>query len=388
MKWISHIPLIGGFTIAGIEELECLPEAITSYAPFYENDSLLLRYTQDILKTNIPYYQLDVIGDKIFDNIDIVVGVPPCAGLSQASAYSVEQRLLCTTNDWMINSVHYVLKNIEPKVYVFENAPGLFNKMGEHVRNKINALAITYNYSVVYYKTSSIKHGLPQDRTRTYCFLVKGDKAPILDKYNTKLIPINEYLQLIPKSASLQDTYYANKEDQDITQYEIYKYLKSLFGDEWREKIRGDKDLTCSYSFLRKENLFRDFREYILQLPNFDNRILKDVEHIIYKLSLGKNFRKNRRILTSFKEYTNTVIAERFANFTHPTIDRAFNIREFLHMMGMPHDFELYNKKEFAKIAQNCPVTTNKDILKECKAIINNEREYSDERILFIDNLK
>ena len=54
-------------------------------------------------------------------------------------------------------------------------------------------------------------------------------------------------------------------------------------------------------------------------------------------------------------------------NGIHPDEDRYLNIREMMHLMGMPHDFEIDNVKNINHIAQNVPVHTAKDWADEVK---------------------
>ena len=52
------------------------------------------------------------------------------------------------------------------------------------------------------------------------------------------------------------------------------------------------------------------------------------------------------------------VISKNIAFAVHPTEDRFFDIRELLHLMGMPHDFELKDPKK--NINHICQVSTSK----------------------------
>ena len=51
----------------------------------------------------------------------------------------------------------------------------------------------------------------------------------------------------------------------------------------------------------------------------------------------------------------------------HPDEDRFLNAREMMHLMGMPHDFEIDAIKNIKHIAQNVPVRTAKDYADEVK---------------------
>ena len=191
MKHIAIIPLIGGFSIAATNVIGKKPEAVFSYKPFYDNDKLYLRYH------DVPYFQLDGEVDftkRTFKDIDIVHGIPPCSGLSACSAYKAGVRATANANDWMYKAAEFVMGTIQPKTFVFENAPGLFTEMGDHVRELLIEITKKHNYAVTFYKTNTIYHGIPQNRPRTYAVFVPGDKAPILEFFNKPLPSILEFL--------------------------------------------------------------------------------------------------------------------------------------------------------------------------------------------------
>ena len=92
------------------------------------------------------------------------------------------------------------------------------------------------------------------------------------------------------------------------------------------------------------------------------------------------------------KEKTNAVQFRSMQSMIHPTEDRLFNIRENLHLMGMPHDFELHGDiaSNYMKIGQNVPVKTAEWIVKECLRVlplISESRDKSS-NVSYIDNVK
>jgi site-specific DNA-cytosine methylase len=201
-KYSSHIPLIGGFTIAAMNVLGKPPEFITSYKPFEFNDSLLLRYLKQ-KNYDIPYYQLDENNNfKINKKINLSIAVPPCSGISNAANRKTGTRGTAAPNDWMYKSANFILEQINPDVYVFENAPGLYTDAGELVRENLINISNKFNYGITFYKTNTLLHGVPQHRPRTYVIMVKDKPAPILNYYNIKSPTLTEYLNQIPKTAS------------------------------------------------------------------------------------------------------------------------------------------------------------------------------------------
>lgn len=393
MKYAVHIPLIGGFALANMNVVGHPPIGITSYEPFYGNDSLLLRYL-DKKDINVPYYNIDEcekngeIQDitNTFGKLDFVSAVPPCSGLSMSSALKKGARSTAPANDWMYKSAEFVLGTLKPTVYMFENAPALYTGAGTNVRNNLMEIATKHGYAGTFYKTDSLLHGIPQRRPRTYTILVKGDKAPILNYFNIQAPSVAEYIKNIPSYASLQETYMSK--EPFIRDFEIVKFITDKFGDNWRDEFIKTKEHLTSYDFLTRKGLLYEYRDYVNKLENPHPSSVKDINHVIKKVEDGKNYRLSHRVLCVDKHHVYAVIGEMMERNVHPTEDRRLNMREYMHLMGMPHDFEIEGKKEFGKLPQNVPVTTSEDITREVIEIINGNRQFSNERFYFQDNIK
>ena len=390
MKYIAHIPLIGGFPLAAMKATGENPQAVTSYTPFFDNDNLYLRYLKK-KNIDIPYYNIDKeenITDlsKFINKLDFVVGTPPCAGLSAAASLSKEDRLNSTVNDWMINSVEYVIGTLKPTVYTFENAPGLYTEMGAHVRAQLIDLCKTHGYAITFYKTDTLHHGIPQRRPRTYAILLKGNQAPKLRYTNSECPSVAEYLKDIPANAQAQDLYMSK--EFEIKNFEIVKFLKEEYGNKWREEFLNTKDHLTSYDFLTRKDLLQKYKKFIDDNDQSHPSSVKDINHVIKKIGMGKNYRLSHRVLCLDKHHVYAVIGEMMERNIHPTEDRRMNMREYMHLMGMPHDMEIYDRGEFGKLPQNTPVNTSKFIVEEIMAIVKGERELSNDMVYMQNNIK
>ncbi len=385
MNHIAIIPLIGGFSIAAEQILQTPPLHVFSYAPFEANDTLYLNYLKQRNINDVPYTHLDEQTSYLGPEVEIVTCVPPCAGLSQASC-STCVKSDSKINDWMYKAAEFSLKHIRPKIYVFENAPGLFSDIGKKVRENLINIASKYNYGVTFYKTNTLLHGIPQKRIRTYVIMSKGTNAPILKYINKKITPLNEYLKEIPKEASLQDSYFTDK--PKFGEYETIKWLQNELGKDWRSKMLEHRDHIYTYNYLVDTKLIYKFKKWADHHDFIDPKIQACVNHVITKTEAGKNFRASYQSICLDKNHTNTVIGGMMPCNAHPTEDRILNIREILHLMSMPHDFEVKNKQEWAKIPQSVQTATAVGIIKECKSIIEGNRNFSNDKVLMIDNTK
>ena len=186
IKWIALQPLTGGFYFSGENAIGHPAECIISYPGFNSvtiNDGKIIRAGNEyhlikyLEKKNrmVPYYQFDRkpfqldndLNPKIlkngkevscidYSNIDLVVAVPVCSGLSTAT-YGATAEVKAARNANMLWLANYALHVIKPTIYVFENAPNLMgNSAGANVRAELEKLAKEANYSIAYYKTDTM----------------------------------------------------------------------------------------------------------------------------------------------------------------------------------------------------------------------------------------
>ena len=117
-----------------------------------------------------------------------------------------------------------------------------------------------------------------------------------------------------------------------------------------------------------------------------------EIDHFCEKIAAGKNY---YCMLPGYPKADGTVPAVMFKtipSLLHHKEDRLYTIREYLHLMGMPNDYELPGSinSNYAKIGQNVPARTAQWIVSEALRIIESwdtiERHNND--ILFVDNTK
>ena len=383
------IPLIGGFPLGAQTIIGKPPEVIFSYSAFASNDELYLNYLKE-QNIDVPVYLLDnEFNESLvnkYKNLDIIVGTPPCSGLSMSAQLSPEKRLASKVNDWMYKSAEFILSKIKPKIYVFENAPGMFTGVGCNCRDNLKDIATKHGYSINFFKTDTMLHGIPQHRPRTYVVMSETKGAPIFKYINKPMTPLADYLEQVPKEATLQDKYMCD--EYMITNYEITQFLILKYGENWRNVLLDYKEHIGSYDYLLDHGLMEEFKAYVESRDVVDQKCLRDVNHIVKKVIMGKRFRITHKVLLLDKNYVCAVIGELMERNIHPVEDRRMNIREYMHLMAMPHDFHIEDKKDYAKLTQNTPVTTCEDIISECVAVINGERNFANEKFLMQNNIK
>ena len=397
MKWAVVQPLNGGMAI-GFEKILGNPEFIISNNN--NNDEHYIRYIKDknldipIIKMDWDlknfedyngYYNISLNeSKKLFEkhnkNIDIVCAVPVCAGLSLLNCQSGKT---CNVgrgnpnnkqNQNMYNVTEFVLSKIQPKVYVFENAPTAYTKLGEGVMNILYNIAQKYNYSITIEKVNTYDFGIPQKRDRTFVYFFKEKNSKILKFEKIDSPNLIDFFNEIDKNSL---GYNESLGTLDL----IFKYIKEKYAKNKKVadigyELFGDKFIS-TLKIIEKINDFDNLISYVEtnegeKLPN--KKLLSEkLKHIKNKLQIGKGYWDISNIFHTKYSYINALISKSIFFIIHPSEKRIITKREALKLMGMPDDYYIYDKslaKFAAVVTQSVPVNTASHAAKNCKYYI------------------
>lgn len=113
---------------------------------------------------------------KLFQNISVVIGGPPCQGFSLAGARNrrvKHTKFLDDKRNYLFREYIEIVKAIKPEVFVIENVPGLVNiKNGKLLDEIIDILRdktiLDFEYNVQWTIINASEFGVPQVRKRTF----------------------------------------------------------------------------------------------------------------------------------------------------------------------------------------------------------------------------
>lgn len=371
--WAPIIPLIGGMPLAMEQVLGNKPECVFSYTPFGGNDSHYLNYIRNQGWTG-DYIVLD--GESIpieFPDLDIVVGTPPCAGLS---SFSVASSADSPINDWMKLAAEFVLWKLHPKIYWFENAPHLATQKGLPIANTFFDYAQKYGYTFLLYTTESRLHGNCQIRPRTFGFFFSreyfGDFGKVLRDVPIRSGIFEEFMKSVVPQGDQMDSP-INNENPMINAYYDYCYHK-LEAKDHRDFV----EKVCSYEkpvSLMEKALYLETDLSILEKwfeENHHDKAAKKMQYIQKK-------RDEKRGLWTHGATIGRGIIPGFIGLQplwliHPYEQRYVTFREGLTLMGFPMDFQLVGNPWAVSnhISQNVPVGTAADMVKEIVYLLEN----------------
>ncbi len=135
---------------------EILPDMAKAYSL---NHPTVKVYNKDIKEFGFIDLEKDLSIKK--GAIDLIIGGPPCQSFS-----TVGKRVIDDPRGWLFQEYYRVLKEVKPKVFLFENVKGLLSMQKGELLKTIISLFESLNYKVQYRVLNSADYGVPQMRER------------------------------------------------------------------------------------------------------------------------------------------------------------------------------------------------------------------------------
>lgn len=138
------------------------------------------------------------------NDIDLVVGGPPCQGFSVAGKMDLNDK-----RSQLIWSYAKVIETVKPKAFIMENVKALGKlEKWKPIREKLLAVLRGFGYSVNYMILNASDFNVPQARERVFVvgFLGDRNKIPNLEKmieaYKVKAPTVREALSVLDRAGS------------------------------------------------------------------------------------------------------------------------------------------------------------------------------------------
>lgn len=203
-----------GFETAGFNVLLGIDNDSKALETFKLNHRCGKTICGDITRISYENDIKPLIGNK---TIDVVVGGPPCQGMSLSGP-----RKFNDPRNRLYLSYIRIVKEVQPKAFVIENVPGLIGLFGGQIRDNIIRIFSEMGYNVNYQILCASDFGVPQNRRRVFfigmkkgqyifpepsnkhvtCRMALSDLPPLVDNLGADpsdyyLPPQNEYQMLM-----------------------------------------------------------------------------------------------------------------------------------------------------------------------------------------------
>lgn len=328
---------------------------------------------KSVINTEISEKSLPKIFEQIDeelgnDTVDLVIGGPPC------QAYSVAGRVRKDMTDDPRNHLykHYVefLKKYQPKMFVFENVPGILSANNGHYLQLIFDAVREAGYELDKKVLNAQDFGVLQDRKRVIIIGWKNNleiEYPKFYKIEQKFEVAKHLFSDLPKIKSGQGEWGVSPYIQDTNDY-----LKA-------SGIRNGIEFTTQHiSRFNNENDLEIYRIAVDKWVNEGKRLnYAELPPRLIKHNNTKTF-TNRFQVVNHKGVSHTVVAHICADghyYIHPDItqNRSITVREAARIQSFPDDyfFESSRTAAFKQIGNAVPVLMAEGIAKEIKTLKN-----------------
>lgn len=158
-----------GFQQAGFDVrfgIDMWKDATTTYQHNFPSATVL---NEDITKITGSTI-LEMTGLKA-DDIDVIIGGPPCQGFSVSG-----KRMIDDERNKLYKSYVELVAELQPKVFVMENVPGLVRLFKGQVGQQVIEDFTSVGYDVQMKILSADNYGVPQQRKRVFFIGVNKEK--------------------------------------------------------------------------------------------------------------------------------------------------------------------------------------------------------------------
>jgi DNA (cytosine-5)-methyltransferase 1 len=305
--------------------------------------------------------------------IDLIVGGPPC------QAYSVAGRARKDMSNDPRNTlyIHYVefLKKYKPKMFVFENVPGILSaKNGIHLDNIFKAVRKAgYELSTPtnkYQFLNAKDFGVLQDRKRVIIIGWKKELGLSYPEFETKE---NNFQVLKDLFADLKPL--KNGEGT----LNAVEYLKPTTEYLKQAKIRNGLDIVTQH--IARPNNANDLEIYQIAVDEWNNGKRLNYSKLPERLITHSNTNvfTNRFQVVNGQGISHTVVAHIAMDghyYIHPDKkqNRSISVREAARIQSFPDDyfFEGSRTAAFKQIGNAVPVLMAEKIAEKIKELLKN----------------
>ena len=305
----------------------------------------------------------DLMEQQKIDEVDMLVGGPPCQAYSLVGRARSETNMEGDPRNFLYMLYCQVLEKYKPKMFVFENVPGLLTAKGGSYFEDMKLRFAQAGYELDHEILNSKDYGVLQNRRRV---ILIGKRIGSDFKY--------------PK---------LEKKEHTFQVWELFKDLPAIEPGETNNLYKSDVTGYMKWSGIRKENDIltlhtarpnldrdREIYRYVIKAWNEGQRRIKYTE-LPRELCTHKNttaFLDRFKVVAGDLSYTQTMVAHISKDghyFIHPDIKqaRSISVREAARIQSFPDDYYFEGGRTAAllQIGNAVPPLMACEIAKELK---------------------
>ena len=322
---------------------------------------------------------VDDIGKYVEENVDVIIGGPPCQGFSMAN----RQRVIDDPRNILYKYYVKGVEKLRPKFFVMENVKGMLS-VAEQVKEDFHNLN-GEDYDVEYHLFNSKEFSVPQNRERVIYIGIRADISKKINKTAKDIIKEIEYNSKNMKRYVLKDAIEDLRELQALTiknateldTEESGRKIESNrinINTEYVNLINQDRFIKLTFNHKARFNNERDIEIFgrMFQGDKSDSERISDI--MPYK-SRNDIF-KDKYYKLKANEVCKTITAHMKFDcnmYIHPYQARGLTPRESARIQSYPDDYMFLGSftKTYMQIGNSVPPLMSRIIAKVIKDNIN-----------------
>lgn len=250
-----------GFQKAGFNILVGIDNDEKALETFEKNHDGSKTICGDITELSYENDIKPLIGDK---RIDIIVGGPPCQGMSLSGPRKFDD----PRNKLYLTYIRLV-DEIRPKAFVIENVPGLVSLFGGQIKDSIIEKFTKMGYSIQYKILCASDYGVPQNRKRVVFVGTRDDDMKFqYPKVNSNQVTCKMALSDLP---ALIDSLGENVQDYLCEPQNDYQFLMRAHSEKVYNHIAANHSdkVKKIISLVPAGGNYKDLPEEYINTRNF-----------------------------------------------------------------------------------------------------------------------
>ena len=308
-----------------------------------------------------------IIEKSNFNEVDVIVGGPPCQAYSLVGRAVDRNGMKDDDRNFLYKQYIKFLKKYSPKMFIFENVPGILTANGGKTYKNIIAYFKRVGYEVEQKILNAYDFGVLQNRKRVIIVgWKKGSefRYPVFDKIETDAIVEDILKDLSPIQPGEKKNQYSCNTNKYLT---------------W-SGIRKCEDVLTLHECRKHNERDRKIYEYVIKAWSEGQIRLKytDLPESLCTHKNRKAFLDRFKVVAADMPYSHTMLAHISKDghyFIHPDIKqcRSISVREAARIQSFPDNyfFEGPITAIFAQIGNAVPPLMGKEIARKIKKMIN-----------------
>lgn len=346
--------------IQKFKELELPPAGLLQGEVTESNEDIMIKNVQE---------HLNVIGS---DSVDVVIGGPPCQAYSVAGRGRKPNEMKDDPRNYLYR--HYIsfLKTLKPKIFVFENVPGLRSAKDGTIYSNLHEELENLGYETKAHLLNAKDFSVLQERERIIFIGWKNEydlSYPEFPKKPLKRFNISALLNDLPPLQAGEGSDGPAKYTKPFTGSS--RYLRKF-------KIREEKDILIQHNARMHNETDRDIYRLAIDKWNEERKRLKynELPPELQKHKNKTSFLDRFKVVNKYG-YSHAILAHISKDghhFIHPDISqaRSLTVREVARIQSFPDNYKFEGPRiaQYAQIGNAVPPLMAKGIAVEIEKML------------------